>query len=156
MENEVKTAQEVFNRMASLCSRSEQCTPEIRKKIIGAGISEDDADEIISNLQKEKFIDDERYVRSYTADKFRLNKWGRVKIRHYLKMKGLTDVIIGKGFEVIDENKYIEVLLKTMKEKARTVRKKEKYEQMGHIIRFAMNRGFEPELIHRHLGEVVK
>jgi regulatory protein len=146
---------ELFTRMATLCSRSEQCSPDIRKKIIASGISSDEADEIIENLEKEKFIDDERYVRSYTSDKFKFNKWGKLKIKHSLRMKGLPDEKIQYGLDGLDEIKYRELLVKTMKEKARKVKKKDKFEKMGQIIRFAQTRGFEPELIHRYLNMVV-
>jgi regulatory protein len=154
-ENTIST-NEVYAKMATLCSRSEQYSTEIRKKILDLGVSSDETDEIIENLKKDRFLDDERFVRAYVSDKFRLNRWGKVKIRHYLKMKGLSDGLIQKGLEEINENKYRELLLKTMKEKAKAVKKKEKYEKMGQIIRYAMNRGFEPEMIHRYLGEVVK
>lgn len=156
METEEKTAQEIFTRMAALCSRSEQCSTDIHKKIVAAGLSSDEADESIEKLKAEKFIDDERYVRSYVSDKFRFNKWGKVKIRHYLKMKGLPDEFIQKGLDGIDTEKYKETLIKTMKEKARKVKKKNTFEKMGQIIRFAQNRGFEPEMIHRYLNEVME
>ncbi|SHJ57643.1 regulatory protein [Tangfeifania diversioriginum] len=155
METEQKTAQEIFEKMAAHCSRSEQCSTDIHKKITTAGLSSDEADEIIEKLKAEKFIDDERYVRSYVSDKFKFNKWGKVKIRHYLKMKGLSDELIQAGLNKIETDKYHETLIKTMKEKARKVKKKNKYEKMGQIIRFAQNRGFEPEMIHRYLNEVV-
>jgi regulatory protein len=154
-ENTIST-KEVYAKMATLCSRSEQCSSEIHKKILDMGLTRDEADAIIENLKKDRFLDDERFVRSYVSDKFRLNRWGKVKIRHYLKMKNISDDLIKKGLEEINENKYRELLLKTMKEKAKAVKKKEKFEKMGQIIRYAMNRGFEPEMIHRYLGEVVK
>jgi regulatory protein len=155
METKEKTAQEIFAKMAALCSRSEQCSTDIHKKITAAGLSDDEADEIIEKLEAEKFIDDERYVRSYVSDKFKFNKWGKVKIRHYLKMKGLSDELIQNGLNEIDAENYHETLIKTLKEKARKVKKKNKFEKMGQLIRFAQNRGFEPEMIHRYLNEVV-
>jgi len=156
METEEKTAQEIFEKMAAYCSRSEQCSTDIHKKITTAGLSSDEADEIIEKLKAEKFIDDVRYVRSYVSDKFKFNKWGKVKIRHYLKMKRLSDELIQAGLDEIDTDKYREILLKTMKGKARKVKKKNKFEKMGQIIRFAQNRGFEPEIIHRYLNEVME
>ncbi|HKL32422.1 MAG TPA: regulatory protein RecX [Tangfeifania sp.] len=155
METEEKTAQDVYKKMAALCSRAEQCSPDIRKKIITAGLSNDEADDLIQKLKEEKFIDDQRYVRFYVSEKFRINKWGRIKIRYYLRMKGLDDALIQKGLNEMDEEKYRQVLIKTLKEKARSVKKKNKFEKMGQVIRFAQNRGFEPELIHRYLNEVV-
>jgi regulatory protein len=47
------------------------------------------------------------------------------------------------------------LLLKTMKEKAKTIRSTDKFEKMGQIIRFTQGRGFEPELIHRYLNMAI-
>lgn len=154
MEKEKQNAKEVFTRMVSLCSRSEQCTPEIRKKIKAAGLNDDAANKMIEKLIEERFIDDERYIRSYVSDKFKFNRWGKIKISYYLKMKGLPDELIRQGLEKIDEESYRDALIATMKEKARTVKKKNKYEKMGQVIRFTQNRGYEPELIHRYLHEI--
>lgn len=142
--------------MARLCSRSEQCSYDIKQKIMTSGITSEEADEIIGKLHAERYIDDARYIRSYVADKFKFNKWGKVKIRHYMKMKGLSEVLIQEGLAGIDDNKYRQTLIKTLKEKARAVKGKSKFEKMGQVIRFAQNRGFEPELIHRHLHEVLE
>lgn len=155
MKNRETIVNEAYSKMAQLCSRSEQCSNDIRKKMVAYEIMDEVVEEIIAKLKAEKFIDDERYVRAYVSDKFKLNKWGRIKIRYYLKGKGLSDKTINKGLEVIDDEEYKKVLIKTMKEKARKVKGKTKFEKTGSIIRFAQSRGFEPELIHRYLNEVV-
>jgi regulatory protein len=113
-------------------------------------------EEIISKLKAEKFLDDERYVKAYVADKFKLNKWGKIKIRHYLKAKGLSDNLIEIGLNEIKEEQYKKTLVSTLKEKAKKVKSDDKFDKMGQIIRFAQSRGFEPEIIHRYLNEVVK
>lgn len=155
MENRELIVKEAYSKMAQLCSRSEQCTVDIRRKMVVYELVDEIVEEVIDKLKNEKFLDDERYVKAYVSDKFRLNKWGKMKMRHYLKMKGLSDDLIQRGLETIDEEKYVAVLIKTMKDKAKTIKKKTKFEKMGQIIRFTQNRGFEPELIHRYLNEVV-
>ena len=155
MPADEKTKNEAFKKMAALCSRSEQCSPDIRKKLIAFGLNEDEAEDVLENLKGEKFIDDERFAKAYVAEKFRINKWGRIKIRYYLKAKGLDEQTIEAGLGNLDKEKYKAALLKTMKEKARKLKKKNKYEKMGQIIRFAQSRGFEPELIHRHMDDIV-
>jgi regulatory protein len=156
MVNRELIVKEAYSKMAQLCSRSEQCTADIRKKMVVYELMDEIVDEVIVKLKKEKFLDDERFVKAYISDKFRLNKWGKIKMRHYLKMKGLPDSLIQKGLDSIDDEKYIAALLKTMKDKAKTIKEKDKFKKMGQIIRFTQNRGFEPGLIHRHLNEVVK
>jgi len=155
MENEA-LVKEVLIKITRLCSRSEQCSTEIRKKIIAQGINEDVADDMIQSLKDENYLDDTRYVKAYVGDKFKFNKWGKIKMRHYLRLKGLTDEVISIGLDEIDKEKYKDILVKTMKDKAKTIKKKNKFEKMGQVIRFAQNRGFEPELIHRYMNLVLE
>ncbi|NOR76584.1 MAG: RecX family transcriptional regulator, partial [Draconibacterium sp.] len=155
MENQEQTAKQAYSKMAQLCSRSEQCSTDIRKKIIAFDLDNYIVDEIIEELKTEKYLSDERYIKAYVADKFRINKWGRIKMRHCLRMKGLQEDVIQDELDEIDEEKYKAVLIKTMKTKAKTIKKKNKFEKMGQIIRFAQTRGFEPELIHRYMNLVL-
>ncbi len=156
MESRGQIAVEAYKKMAQLCSRSEQCSVDIRRKMVAYDLVNEVVEEIIDKLKKEKFIDDERYVKAYAADKFRLNKWGKIKIQHYLRFKGLSENFIQSGLDSIDNEKYKAVLIRTMKDKAKTIKNKNKFEKMGQIIRFTQNRGFEPELIHRYMNEVLK
>lgn len=156
MENRELIVKEAYAKMAQLCSRSEQCSADIRKKMVAYEIMDELVEEIITKLREEKFLDDERYVKAYVSDKFRLNKWGKIKLRYYLKHKGLHDSVIEKGLNGINEEQYKKVLISTLKEKAKTIKTSDKFDKMGQIIRFAQSRGFEPEIIHRYLPEVVK
>ena len=156
MGNQEQAAKQAYAKMARLCSRSEQCSADIRKKIIAFELVSDVVDEIIEKLKKEKYLNDERYVKAYITDKFRINKWGKIKMRHYLRMKGLPEKMIQNELDEIDEETYKALLVKTMKTKAKTVKKKNKYEKMGQVIRFAQNRGFEPELIHRYMNLILE
>lgn len=156
MENQELIAKEAYSKMARLCSRSEQCSADIRKKIIAYELIDEIVEEILEKLKLEKFLNDERYVKAYVSDKFKINKWGKIKIRHNLRMKGLPEDLIQNQLDEIDPEKYKKVLIKTMKDKAKAVKKKDRFEKMGQIIRFTQTRGFEPELIHRFMKEVLE
>lgn len=151
MENHEPQVQQAYSKMAQLCSRSEQCSADIRRKILAYEIVDEIVDEMIEKLIEEKYIDDERFVRAYVNDKFKINKWGKVKMRHYLRQKGLSDQVIEMGLDQINEEKYKVLLVKTMKAKAKSVKDKDKFTKMGQVIRYAQNRGFEPQLIHRYM-----
>lgn len=152
MENQDHTIKQAYSKMAQLCSRSEQCSADIRKKIMAYEIVDEIVDEIIEKLIEEKFLDDERFVKAYVKDKFKFNKWGKIKMRYYLHAKGLSDEVIQNGLDVIDDEKYKDLLVKIMKAKAKTIKNKNRFEKMGQIIRFTQSRGFEPELIHRYMN----
>ena len=65
MENREIIAKEAYSKMAQLCSRSEQCSADIRRKMITYDLVNEVVEEIIEKLKKEKFLDDQRYVKSY-------------------------------------------------------------------------------------------
>jgi len=156
MESKKLTTKETFAKAALICSKSEKCSFDIRKKLIDWGLDKYDAEAVVEELKQEKYIDDERYVKAYVRDKFRLSKWGRTKIRYYLKQKGFAEDLILVGFEEIEEEKYVKLLLQIMRQKSKIIKSKNRFDKMGKIIRFAQNRGFEPEYIHKYLNEVVK
>lgn len=123
METRAKQELEIYGKMAALCSKSEQCTSDIRKKIRSLEANSMTEDNIVSRLEKENFLNDARYALTYVSEKFRINKWGKVKIRYYLKMKGLEEKFIESALNSIDHDDYVALLVKIMKEKARSTKK---------------------------------
>ena len=47
-------------------------------------------------------------AKAFVRDKFRHNKWGKVKIAAHLKAKGITGDIIGTALGEIDNEEYID------------------------------------------------
>ena len=71
--------------VTTLCSKKEYCRQEIRQKLEKWEIAEKDIDTILEFLQKNNFINEQRYAQFYARDKFRFNKWGKQKISLMLK-----------------------------------------------------------------------
>ena len=69
------------------CSRREFCSYDIHNKLRLWGIGNTDSEKIIGILIKENFINETRYATAFVKDKFRYNKWGKVKIASNLKLK---------------------------------------------------------------------
>lgn len=143
--------QETLHRAAALCSKSEYSTAEIDNKLSAWGIAKSDRIEIIERLTNEKFIDDERFARVFASDKFRFNRWGKIKISYALQQKKVSAPQIRKALEQIDSAQYEQTLISLIREKAKTLNDTDDYQRRNKIYRFALSRGFEPELISRIL-----
>ena len=83
------TADEVLYKLAARCSVSEQCMSDIEAKLAKFDLPEEEKIRILRHLVEEKYVDDERYAEAYVRDKYRFNKWGRIKIAQGLRMKGI-------------------------------------------------------------------
>ncbi|MEG1585735.1 MAG: regulatory protein RecX [Bacteroidales bacterium] len=143
---------EALHKAAAYCSKSEHCISEINEKLRQWGIGTDDADVIIARLQKEKFIDEARYCRSFINDKYKYNRWGRIKIAYALRMKRIPDAIVYEMMdEVINEETYLENLQALIKEKRKTTKGNNPMDIHAKLYRFAAGRGFESSEISRIL-----
>ena len=131
----------VADRMRALCSRREYCSSDILKKVTTA-LDGDKAGaaEIVSQLVKEKYIDDLRYASAYARDKSSIAGWGETKIRYMLSSKGIPKDVVNQAFEGVDEVKAAGRLEKLMENKARSLR--EDPHVRLKLLRFGMGRGY--------------
>lgn len=138
----------------SICSKAEKCISDIQQKLNDWGIEQADAQKIIKTLIEEKFIDEERFVRYYVRDKFRFNQWGKVKIVFMLKSKKIPATLIDEALQEIDDEVYLELLVKLLKEKATKSKFVNEYDKKGKLVRFAQSKGFEFEVINEALKSI--
>jgi regulatory protein len=141
------------NAMA-LCAGREMCRHDIRQKLISRGLKDDKIDKILNLLTEGKFISEERYAIAFTKDKFRYNKWGKLKIGAGLRMKKINDEIIVKALDSIDETEYVDLLKSIISKQQKIVKAKNQFDLKGKIHRHCLSKGFESHLIYELLGEV--
>lgn len=132
------------------CSRSEHCVLDVLNKLYAAGLREEESDEIVQCLVEQGYIDEQRYANAFVNDKFRFNKWGKLKITHALRQKKIPTVVIQIALETLDEDAYSHVLLQLIEAKKKTV-KGTAAQQKAAVMRFAVSRGFELDLVLRLL-----
>ena len=132
------------------CSRSEHCVLDVLNKLYAAGLGEEESDEIVQCLVEQGYIDEQRYANAFVNDKFRFNKWGKLKIGHALRQKKIPTSIIQVALDTLDEDAYSHVLLQLIESKKKTV-KGTAAQQKAAVMRFAVSRGFELDLVLRLL-----
>lgn len=141
------TYEQALSRAAALCSGSEHCSSEIRKKLLLWGLSPTQAEKAIGFLIDENYIDSKRFCRAYCLDKFRYNHWGRIKISQMLRMLELDSSDINEGLDAIPEEEYQEVLQHVLEQKNKQLKDSDPYIRKGKLVRHALSRGFETHLI---------
>ncbi len=148
------TPKEAFEKTAAICARQEKSIFDIRKKLYDWEISVSDADVIIQQLIKEKFIDEERFVKVFVNDKFLFNDWGKIKIRYQLKAKNIYGNLVESALNQIDEEQYYECLTNLIQKKSLKIKESDAYKKKASLVRFAASRGFEPQLIYNVLEDL--
>ncbi|MEI6556196.1 MAG: regulatory protein RecX [Paludibacter sp.] len=143
------TVDELLHKAASYCSISEHCIFDVEEKLTAWGVCDSEKKEIIDRLISEDFINEKRFCTYFVKDKFRFNKWGKIKISYALKQKGLKDELINKALASIDDGEYEEMLASILKTKLKGLKYEFEYEKQGKLFNFAQSRGFESQVIYR-------
>ena len=142
---------EALNKAAALCSAAERCEWDVREKLRAWEMSNGEADKVIAQLRKENFLNESRFAAFFVKDKFRFNKWGRIKIAYALKMKHIGSDAIQAAMQVIDDEEYVAMLRETLQSKQKGLKYRDECDRRAKLVRFAQSRGFEYEVIMESL-----
>jgi regulatory protein len=145
--------EQALRRLAAYCSRAERCIWDVRRKMDEWEISPGQQNQIIQKLQKEKFLDEERYCKAFVNDKTRYNRWGIYKIRYELKKKQISESLIQEVLKTVDPEENRERLRQLIEQKKKTVKGKNEWEIRQKLLRFAASRGFSQEDIDLATGD---
>ena len=140
------TPQQAMNRAAALCARSEQAPADIRQKLLGWGLSPAQAAQVVQDLTGQGFLDEQRYARAFVKDKFAFNGWGKIKIAHQLKLKGIPATTAAEAIMSIDDAQYRDRLVSLLRAKWAVVQDREPRAAWAAMMRYAASRGFEASL----------
>ncbi|MEG1685538.1 MAG: regulatory protein RecX [Bacteroides sp.] len=140
---------EALYKAAAYCSAAEHCRGEMEDKLEAWEIEPEAKARILKRLVDEKYIDDARYCRCFVKDKFKFNKWGKIKISQALWQKRIAQHIAVQELATIDEEEYMNTLHELLAARKKTIKANSDYELNGKLIRFALGRGFEMNIIQR-------
>ncbi|MFN8348049.1 MAG: regulatory protein RecX [Spirosomataceae bacterium] len=137
---------QILLKLASFCAYQERTLKEVRQKLREWEIEEEEAQPVIEELKQQNYLNEERFARAFAGGKFRVKKWGKLKIKQEMKLRGLSNELIQKALTEIDGDAYEEVLRDLLTKKARGLRG-EPLTVKQKLVRFALSRGFESDIV---------
>ena len=140
--------------MAGQCSKKEYCSADVLAKLRRWELPEKDIAEIIAFLVKNRFFDDTRVAEAYARDKFRFNRWGKLKIAQMLRRKQVADSVIGQALAALPEEDTDATCMELLRQKNKSIKDEDPYKRKAKLIRFALSRGFEYETVNRCLSHL--
>lgn len=109
-KKEIYTYEDALAALQHFCAYQDRCHSQVRQKLREIKFFGDLAEEVICALIQEKYLDEERFARSFARGKFKMKRWGRMKITRELKQKDVSPYCIRKGLSEIQEEEYLQAL----------------------------------------------
>ena len=127
---------------------------EVSMKLKSWGLIQEAIDLLIIELIQFNFLNEERYARSYARGKFRIKKWGKLKISMALKKREVSFKCIDIAMLEIDDKTYLNTLKELLQKKNDVLKETNSYKRKMKLIRYLVTRGYEYDLIHDALVEL--
>ena len=141
-------------KIQSYCAYQERCHMEVSMKLKSWGLIQEAIDLLIIELIQFNFLNEERYARSFARGKFRIKKWGKLKIRMALKKRDINFKYIDFAMLEIDDKTYLITLKELLQKKNDILKETNLYKRKMKLINYLVNRGYEYDLIHDALVEL--
>ena len=148
------TPDQVLDKMTKYCAYQERCVKDVSDKLKTFDILEEEKTKILEYLLDNRFVNDERFAMSFVRDKINQRGWGVNKIRFHLIQKGIDKELIDEALGQTDEEVYRQRLIDILKTKAKTVKAATEYEKKRKLAAYAMQKGFEGNLVWEVLKDL--
>ena len=139
---------EAKQKIESYCAYQERCDQEVRKKLKSWFLYSEDVDILISDLIQNNFLNEERFASAFVSGKFRIKKWGKIKIKQHLKQKNISNYSINKALNEIDADDYMQTLQNLAAAKNKLITATNKWDRLGKLQRYLHGKGYEGEFIN--------
>ena len=144
---------QVLDKMAKYCAYQERCVKDVTDKLKSFDIPQKDKEKILDYLLNNRFVDDSRFAKSFVKGKINQSGWGVNKIRFHLIQKGIEKELIDEAVQTLDEEAYRRRLQDILTCKAKTVKAANEFEKKQKLAAYAIQKGFEANLVWEVLKE---
>jgi regulatory protein len=150
-----KYGAELITAIHKYCAYQERSHDEARNKLYELGATRDEVEHIIADLISDNILNEERFARSFARGKWRIKKWGKIKIIHSLKALRVSEYCIKKAMTEIDGEEYYNVLLRLTDKKWDELRTERlTATRKSKTYRYLAGRGYESSLITEAIAEI--
>ena len=150
------TVNEALKKLEYYCSYQDRCHKEVEDKLHKMNMIPEAKEKIIVHLIEHKFLNEERFAKSFARGKFRIKKWGKQRIVRELKFKGISKYNIDSGLKEISEEDYLQTFNELAEKKFNSITETNIYKKKKKLIDYLLYRGWETNLVFDKVTQLVK
>lgn len=150
MNNNKLTKEQALPKIKHYCAYQERSHREVKEKLYSFGLCKKDVDGLMSRMIEENYLNEERFAILYAGSKFRMNQWGKVKIKYALRQKQVGDYCIKKALNQISDGDYEKTLQKLFEQKLKALKgEKNLFSKKRKVQDYLLQKGYETEQVSK-------
>lgn len=148
------TIDEALQKLMNFCAYRDRSQKEVEDKLMDMRMIPAAREKIIMSLMQQGFLNEERFARSFVRGKFRMKKWGRIKIKAELKRREISAPIIKLGLTEINEKAYLETLYSLAEKKLPAIKETNPYKRKQKLADHLIRKGYESNMVFDCVNEL--
>ena len=152
MEN--YTFEEIKHKLEYYCSYQDRCHKEVEQKLNSFTLITALKEKVIVHLIENKYIDEERFAKSFVRGKHNYKFWGKNRIVNELKLRNISSRIIETALKEIPEATYLENFHALAEKNWLSIKEPKGQKRNKKFVDFLLRKGYETSLIYEKLKEL--
>lgn len=149
------TVKEATYKLMQFCAYRDRSQQEVEEKLKEMRMIPEVCEQIIIRLMQEDFLNEERFARSFVRGKFRIKKWGRIKIKQELKFRKISQPIVKLALTEIDEQEYLETLELLAQKKLELINDPNIFKRRKKLCNYLLQKGYENQLTYETVDAIL-
>ena len=145
MNDKIYDVKIVKERIRHYCAVMDRCQFQVITKLKSYGVSDSLADEILIELIQNKYLDEERFARSFCSGKFKIKRWGRKKIAFELSKLKVPKSCISLAMLEIDDADYKDIIKYLANKKMALLKDKNIFVRKKKVVNYLITKLRTPE-----------
>ncbi|SEP88895.1 regulatory protein [Flavobacterium urocaniciphilum] len=147
---------EIYDKIEYYCSYQDRCHKEVEQKLNSFFLIPEAKEKIIIHLIEHKFIDEERFAKSFVRGKHNYKGWGKNRIIQELKFREITKRNIDIALKEIPNDIYLENFHTLAEKNWASIKEQKGPKKNKKFVDFLLRKGYESSLIYDKLQELNK
>lgn len=145
---------EIYNMALTYIEIKMRTSKEIKDYLNKKNFNTKLIDEVLDRLNKEGYLNEEKYIDAFVNDKVNLTNWGPYKIKKSLLDLELDETLINNKLNTINENVWNGKIEKIINKKLNSLKNKSNYMIKNKLKIDLYNLGYDNNLIEENLNNL--
>jgi regulatory protein len=150
------TVDEATKLLENYCAYQDRCHKEVEQKLHDINMIPQAKEKILLHLLQHDFLNEERYSKAFTRGKFKIKKWGKIKITNELKFRNISAYNIKNALLEINDDAYLKTLQQLAKKKLPLIKASNSFIKRNKLSTYLISKGYESNLVFDLVKKIIQ
>ena len=148
------TLEQALYILQKYCTYQDRCHIEVERKLTDMRMIPQAKEQIIMSLIEDDYLNEERFASAFVKGKFRIKKWGKIRLKLELKKRNISTYLIKIALKQISDEDYIATFEEIANKKVNSIKANSILLKKKKLADYLFYKGWESSMIYQKVNQV--